>query len=130
MNYNRIRRISFALTGLGLSISIYLLFRHFTLVGSSTGAGLDFCTAIFGGRCDAALSSPLSMQLGIPLAGWGILFYATLLTLILLTRGLGDMPDTCVIRIDPVGRFVTYGIGVPLMQMRQPEKSLARVPVA
>ena len=46
-----------------------------------------------------------------------------------LMRGVGDMTDTCVIRIEPRGRFVTYGIGVPMMQMRRPEKALARVPV-
>ena len=46
-----------------------------------------------------------------------------------LLRGVGDMPDTCVIRIEPQGRFVTYGIGIPMMQMRRPEKALARVPV-
>ena len=46
-----------------------------------------------------------------------------------LMRGVGDLPDTCVIRIEPTGRFVTYGIGIPMWQMRQPEKALARVPV-
>lgn len=46
-----------------------------------------------------------------------------------LMRGVGDLPDTCVIRIEPKGRFVTYGIGIPMWQMRQPEKALARVPV-
>ena len=34
-----------------------------------------------------------------------------------------------VIRIKPVGRFVTYGIGVPMIKMRHPDESLARVPV-
>jgi hypothetical protein len=47
-----------------------------------------------------------------------------------LTRGVGDLGDTCVVRIEPTGRFVTYGIGIPMWQMRQPERSLARVPVA
>lgn len=47
-----------------------------------------------------------------------------------LLRGVGEIPDTCVIRIEPRGHFVTYGIGIPMMQMRQPEKALARVPVA
>ncbi len=47
-----------------------------------------------------------------------------------LTRGVGDMPDTIVIKIEPKGRFVTYGIGIPMMQMRKPEMALARVPVA
>lgn len=47
-----------------------------------------------------------------------------------LTRGIDDMPNTCAIRIVPRGNFVTYGIGVPAMRMRHPERSLARVPVA
>jgi len=46
-----------------------------------------------------------------------------------LMRGVGDMPDTCVIRIEPVGKFVTYGIGVFPLQMRNPGKALARVSV-
>lgn len=47
-----------------------------------------------------------------------------------LLRGVDDtMGDTCVIRIKPVGRFVTYGIGVPMIKMRHPNESLARVPV-
>lgn len=46
-----------------------------------------------------------------------------------LTRGTGELPGNCVIRIEPSGRFVTYGIGIPAMQMRHPERSLARVPV-
>lgn len=47
-----------------------------------------------------------------------------------LTRGVGDVPDSCAIKIVPSGNFVTYGIGIPAMQMRHPEKSLARVPVS
>jgi hypothetical protein len=46
-----------------------------------------------------------------------------------LTRGMDDLGPTCVIEIEPVGRFVTYGIGIPPLQMRHPERSLARVPV-
>lgn len=47
-----------------------------------------------------------------------------------LLRGVDHMEDEmCVIRIRPTGRFVTYGIGVPLMKMRNPEASIARVPV-
>jgi hypothetical protein len=40
--------------------------------------------------------------------------------------------DTCcLIGIAPVGHFLTYGIGVPVLAMRDdPEKSSARVPVA
>jgi hypothetical protein len=34
-----------------------------------------------------------------------------------------------VLEIEPQGDFVTYGIGVPLMQMRYPEKARGRAPV-
>ena len=48
-----------------------------------------------------------------------------------LTRGI-DVASMkmCAVRVAPVGRFVTYGIGVPLMKMRRPGEALARVPVA
>jgi len=47
-----------------------------------------------------------------------------------LLRGYDeDIGPTCVIEIEPVGRFVTYGIGVPAPMMRRPDKALARVPV-
>jgi hypothetical protein len=35
-----------------------------------------------------------------------------------------------IIEIRPEGRFVTYGVGVPLMRMRRPELARARVPVS
>lgn len=37
--------------------------------------------------------------------------------------------DACIIEIDPHGQFLTYGIGVSLMQMRHPAMAQARVPV-
>lgn len=39
------------------------------------------------------------------------------------------LADTCLIEVTPVGSFLTYGIGMPLMQMRFPEKSRGRAPV-
>lgn len=48
-----------------------------------------------------------------------------------LLRGVDvTMGEMCVIQIEPVGRFVTYGIGVPIMKMRTPGAALARVPVS
>jgi hypothetical protein len=47
-----------------------------------------------------------------------------------LTRGIDDMPNTCAIKITAKGSFVTYGIGIPTMEMRHPDKALARVPVS
>ena len=48
-----------------------------------------------------------------------------------LTRGLEGLDhELCVIKIEPTGRFVTYGIGIPVMKMRSPDEAIARVPVA
>jgi hypothetical protein len=51
----------------------------------------------------------------------------------LLLRGLEmdaeKLASLCVIEMQPVGDFVTYGIGVPLMTMRTSEKSRGRAPV-
>lgn len=38
--------------------------------------------------------------------------------------------DSCLIEATPEKEFVTYGVGVPLMQMRHPEIARGRVPVA
>lgn len=39
------------------------------------------------------------------------------------------LKETCLINIQPEGDFVTYGIGVPLMKMRNPESARGRAPV-
>jgi hypothetical protein len=50
-----------------------------------------------------------------------------------LTRGMEIdsewMSRQCTIRVRPKGHFVTYGVGVPLRTMRNPEKSRGRVAV-
>ena len=85
------KTLTHTLLGLGLATSLYLLFMHF---GMADGHGEEFgiCSALFGGSCSDALMSPLSVQLGIPLAGWGVLYYATLLALLLLHR-LRGLPE-------------------------------------
>jgi len=51
-----------------------------------------------------------------------------------LLRGLETDTETlatmCVIEVQPVGDFITYGVGIPIMTMRQPEKARGRAPVA
>jgi len=69
---------------LGTTISGYLLYRHFGLATLSSQRGPDFCSALFGKSCDDALRSPLAVQLGLPLAGWGLVYYGTLVSLLLL----------------------------------------------
>jgi hypothetical protein len=36
---------------------------------------------------------------------------------------------SCLVEIAPMGEFVTYGVGVRLMDMREPEKARGRAPV-
>jgi hypothetical protein len=36
----------------------------------------------------------------------------------------------CVLEVEPVGDFITYGVGIPLMTMRHPDKARGRAPVA
>lgn len=40
------------------------------------------------------------------------------------------MASSCLIEVTPVKEFITYGVGIPLMQMRDPEKARGRAPVA
>ena len=48
-------------------------------------------------------------------------------------RGLADdakqVAEMVVIEVVPQGEFLTYGVGIPLMQMRFPEKARGRAPV-
>jgi general stress protein 26 len=50
-----------------------------------------------------------------------------------LFHGLASDPEKLatmsVLEVEPLGDFVTYGIGIPLMQMRYPEKARGRAPV-
>ncbi len=39
------------------------------------------------------------------------------------------MKDNCLIEVSPEGEFLTYGIGIPLIQMREPELARGRAPV-
>jgi hypothetical protein len=51
-----------------------------------------------------------------------------------LLRGLADdaerLATMCVIEIEPVGEFITYGAGMPMKQMRDTTKARGRAPVA
>ena len=38
------------------------------------------------------------------------------------------MAGNCLVEVTPVGDFITYGVGVSLMQMRYPEKARGRAP--
>lgn len=40
------------------------------------------------------------------------------------------MANSCFIEVTPHGEFITYGVGIPLMQMRFPDKARGRASVA
>jgi len=86
----RPRLLCLVLIALGLAVSGYLLFRHFALAGAMAQLPADFCSALFGAGCDKTLQSPLAVQLGLPLAGWGLVYYGTLACLLLLGWGVGE----------------------------------------
>jgi hypothetical protein len=67
----------------------------------------------------ATLHAPADVPAGIPQA---------------LIHGLklgpeDPMPNLVIIRIKPAGYFLTYGVGVPLGTMRDPEAASGRAPV-
>ena len=86
----RWRLLCLTLIGLGLVVSGYLLARTFALTVNQASNQIDMCSAVFGASCDAALLSPTSRQLGIPLAGWGFVYYGTLACLLVLAWALGE----------------------------------------
>ena len=84
------RFISATLVTVGLIVSAYLLMRSLAIAESSAVHGGDVCSLVFHASCDATLQSPLAHQAGIPLAGWGVVFYGTIATLLLVGWLLGD----------------------------------------
>jgi len=81
----RINLVAVALLAVALAVSGYLLNRSFALAAGADGA--DVCSTVLGKSCDDTLTSPYSKQLGIPLAGWGVIYF--LAVLMLLGRGAG-----------------------------------------
>jgi protein-disulfide isomerase/uncharacterized membrane protein len=84
------RTLCFILLAMGLAVSGHLLFRHFTLAAATGFAAPGTCSTLLGLDCDAALQSPMAQQLGLPLAGWGIVYYGTLMALLIIGWVLGD----------------------------------------
>lgn len=85
------RYICLVLIVLAASCSAYLLHRYISLNDVSGSAGRDFCSAVFGTGCDEALQSPMAVQLGLPLSGWGLVYYGTLISLLILGWSVGDV---------------------------------------
>lgn len=83
------RLVFWILVAAGAAICGHLLLRHIQLFSEAEAASRDVCSAVFGRGCDAALESPLATQLGLPLAGWGLVFYGVLAALVVMGRAIG-----------------------------------------
>ena len=89
-NMGHPRLFCLPLIGLGLLVSGYLLARTFALMADHHPDMIDICSKLFGSNCDSVLLSPTSWYLGIPLAGWGLVYYVSLASLVIMAWTLGD----------------------------------------
>jgi protein-disulfide isomerase/uncharacterized membrane protein len=89
---------AFALTLLGGATSAYLLVRHFT-AHSNGSQFFDICRAVFNADCDAAMLSSLGMQVGIPLAGWGLVHFTMVAAALTLANALSESIRTDAILV-------------------------------
>jgi protein-disulfide isomerase len=60
------------------------------LVQDEAFGSIDVCAIVFGQGCDDALISDGSWQLGVPLAGWGVVYFGSLGCLLMMGWVLGD----------------------------------------
>lgn len=88
-SFRRTNAICFVLAGLGFAVSGYLLVRTFSLLVGESVEAVDVCTTVFGTGCDETLLSPSSRKLGIPLAGWGVVYFGALACLLIMAWALG-----------------------------------------
>jgi protein-disulfide isomerase/uncharacterized membrane protein len=91
---------------------------------SQSAGAIDICTAVFGTGCDEALRSEGSWILGIPLAGWALVYYATLVCLLILARALGEAFEheatLGALLLTVVGAAVSVGLAVVLLAGWEP----------
>ncbi|MEE8541554.1 MAG: thioredoxin domain-containing protein [Desulfobacterales bacterium] len=90
MTSRRRQIICLILIALGMIVSGYLLARTFTLMSGQAPGAVDVCSKVFGTGCDKTLLSQTSWNLGLPLAGWGVVYFAALACLIVMAMLLGE----------------------------------------
>ena len=90
MRLNHWRICCLLLVTLGFATSGYLLYRSLVLLVQAKPANGDLCAEVFGTGCDATLLDDGSWVLGIPLAGWGVVYYVTLAALVIMALAMGE----------------------------------------
>ena len=79
-------RICTFLTGIGFAATAYLTGRVLDLAASRGPGAPDLCSALFASSCDGALGDERFWILGVPLAGWGLVYFTALGGLLFLAR--------------------------------------------
>jgi len=102
------------LVGVGLAASAYLLARLFALLGSPRPGSFDLCAVLFSKGCDAALSDERSWILGVPLAGWGLVYFTSLGGLLFLARFMGQAFEAEALLAGSLVTLAGVGVGVAL----------------
>lgn len=83
------RALPYVFIAPALAISGYLLYRTLVLA-SKADIGLNICSVWLGVDCDATLTSDFAWPLGVPIAGWGIVYFIMLGAAVALGRGMGE----------------------------------------
>lgn len=68
----------------GFALSTYLFARSILLVLGRTAGAFDLCSVALNASCDSTLLSSQSQFLGIPVAGWGMVYYSGLIAILLV----------------------------------------------
>lgn len=71
---------------MGLLQSAYLLARDFAVLSAGDSHLYDLCSALFSASCDGALADERFWFLGVPAAGWGLVYFVALAGLLILGR--------------------------------------------
>jgi len=105
-------------------VSGYLLARTFTLMENQASGAVDLCSKFFGTGCDKTLLSQTSWKLGLPLAGWGVVYFAALACLIAMAWVLGEAFATeatiAAFLLGTAGACVSIVLSIVLLTGRAP----------
>ncbi len=86
----RLRCLVIGMIAVGLGSSVYLLVRILRILAHRADDSIPICTTVFGIDCDETLLDPHSWYVGLPLAAWGVTYFAPLAALVILVWALGE----------------------------------------
>jgi len=102
------------LVGIGAAESAYLLGRVFAALGPGRPGGFDLCSALFSADCGHALADERTWLLKLPVAGWGLVYFATLGGLLFLARFLRREFETEALLAATLLAMAGVGVGLAL----------------